>query len=157
VRSTVWREVSSAVLVTLMGLALVAGTLVNKHRLQAKRDRLHATGVAVTASIAETRSSKGMHMRLVYDEGGKRYSSWIRCGTRRCAGGSGHTVSIWTDREDPSEFVAANGHTDNDIDPLDNWGVLGLGVVLAIVGGLSITVMWPNPRRRRRGVTVHAG
>jgi hypothetical protein len=125
VRSTVWRGLAPFVLLTLMGLAFVAGNLVNKHRLEAKRDRLHATGVAATAAIAETRSGKGLRMRLVYEAEGKRYSSWIRCGARtpRCDGGAGHTVSIWTNRERPSEFVAANGHTDNDIDLLDNWGI----------------------------------
>lgn len=147
----------------LGGLGLAIASTGYKWRLSQKADRLRVDGVPVTAVLSDSyvgsgRGSGPDAVTVTYTYKGVQYRSRIRCGADiGCNGQSTAETTVWVDPATPSEFVAANGHTDGSLSFLNSWTrvvaggiftVAGVVLLVAILFGDRLLV-WQRARQER--------
>lgn len=165
-RGRVWWQVMAIGTVFILGgLAQVVASTMYFWQQAEKVDRLRAHGVPVAAAVSNFgsggsgRGSGPDVMTVTYTYEGDVFQKRIRCGGwTGCVNPPGPETTVWVDPEKPSEFVAANGNTDESLSFLNSWVKPILGVLFVLVGGVAIgavefgdrLIAWIEERKARK-------
>ncbi|MCW6010830.1 DUF3592 domain-containing protein [Micromonospora sp. CPCC 205371] len=147
----------------LGGLGLLVASVGYMWQLSEKGDRLRVDGVPVVATLSDSyvgsgRGSGADAVTVTYNYEGKQYQSRIRCGDGvGCEGQNTAETTVWVDPAKPSDFVAANGHTNGSLSFLNSWTRIVTGGIFAVGGAVLLVailygdrlIAWSDARKRR--------
>lgn len=143
-----WQVMVIGTVFIVGGLAQVVASTVFMWQQAEKADRLRAEGVPVTAAVSgfvsggSGRGSGPDVMTVTYTFEGNTFQTRIRCGGwTGCANPPDPEMTVWVDPAEPSEFVAANGKTDDSLSFLNSWVKLVAGVLFVLIGGVGMSAV----------------
>ncbi|MEV4628631.1 DUF3592 domain-containing protein [Micromonospora sp. NPDC049523] len=154
-----WLKVGlAATAMLLVGLVLTVGSITFKRYLAEKADRLRSEGIPVAAAQAKLYNGSGRGsgvdtVDVSYFYRGEYYQASIRCGGfTGCHSTPSEQTTVWIDPDDPAQFVAENGHTDDSVSFLNGFTPIPAGVLFTVLGaaGLVVTRLRSRQAARRR-------